>query len=288
MNERHRGILYAALAASAFGAAAPAVAYFGREVGPLSTAALLYLGSLSFAVLPDREKGTPIQRSDAPRVLVVGMLGAAIAPAALAWGLQHAGATSAALMLNLEAVFTVALARLLYHEPVGKRMLVALAFILAAGMLLPFRTDERDLRAGAGLGLVALATLAWAADNTLARPLARRRATSVVVWKSIVGIALSGVLALALHDPLPDKGQAAGLFVCGVVGYGSSLKLYVLAQRELGAARTGSVFGFAPLVGAAIAFALGDRKGAAIVGISAMLVAIGLVLLATERKPEAS
>ncbi len=39
-----------------------------------------------------------------------------------------------------------------------------------------------------------------------------------------------------------------------------SLRLYLLAQRAFGAARTGSVFAFAPFIGALLAIALGDRS----------------------------
>jgi len=46
----------------------------------------------------------------------------------------------------------------------------------------------------------------------------------------------------------------------GASGYGLSLRLYLLAQRAFGAARTGSVFAFAPFIGAVLAVALGDRS----------------------------
>jgi hypothetical protein len=47
--------------------------------------------------------------------------------------------------------------------------------------------------------------------------------------------------------------------VCGATGYGASLYLYLLAQRRIGAGRTGSVFALAPFLGAALGWALGDR-----------------------------
>jgi ABC-type nickel/cobalt efflux system permease component RcnA len=49
------------------------------------------------------------------------------------------------------------------------------------------------------------------------------------------------------------------VFVVGATGYGLSLRLYLLAQRSVGAARTGSVFAFAPFIGALAAFGLGER-----------------------------
>ena len=289
MDSEQRGVLYAVLAAASFGGTAPGVEHFGHEAGPFATASILYLGAVVTTLYPERT-GERVRSSDAPRVLFVGLLGAAFAPAALAWGLQHAGATSGALMLNLEAVLTVALARALYGEPIGSRLALALGLIVAGGILLPLRTGTLDFRGGAGLLLVALSTLAWAADSTLSRPLAQRRPTSVVFFKSLVGIGASVSIAFALNEPWPNLRSMLGLGVCGVVGYGMSLRLYLLAQRELGAARTGSVFGFAPLLGAAIAFALGDRAGALVVAAASVLICAGVAVLATERrkKPEAA
>jgi drug/metabolite transporter (DMT)-like permease len=283
-GDARRGVYHAVVAAALFGGTAPGVEYFGRGAGPFATATLLYVGSFLAALVPEKD-GEPIRRSDARRVLVVAALGAALAPAALAWGLQHAGATSGALVLNLEAVFTVMLARALYHERLGKRLMLALALIVAGGALLPLRTGKPDLRLGLGLLFVALSTLAWASDSTLSRPLAQRRPTSVIFWKSLVGIALSLSLALTLREPWPDARSIAGLIAIGVAGYGVSLRFYILAQRELGAARTGSVFGFSPLLGAAIAFALGDREGPLVVLGAAIAICIGVAVLATEKKP---
>ncbi len=68
--------------------------------------------------------------------------------------------------------------------------------------------------------------------------------------------------------------QAAALLAIGATGYGLSLRMYLLAQRAFGAARTGSVFAFAPFIGAAVAVGLGDR------GLSWGMAAGGLFMLA--------
>lgn len=64
----------------------------------------------------------------------------------------------------------------------------------------------------------------------------------------------------------------------GATGYGLSLRFYLLAQRAFGAARTGSVFAFAPFIGAAIAIALGDRSGTWIMAVGGLLMVLGVVL----------
>jgi hypothetical protein len=77
---------------------------------------------------------------------------------------------------------------------------------------------------------------------------------------------------------LPTLGAALGLMAVGATGYGLSLRFYLLAQRAFGAARTGSVFAFAPFIGAAIAMALGDRSGTWIMAVGGLLMVLGVVL----------
>jgi drug/metabolite transporter (DMT)-like permease len=119
------GTLLAAVAAVAFGVTTPIVAFAGRDAGPLSTAALLYVGAALTAFVMQiaaRRREASLRRSDAMRLVAIGLAGGAIAPSLLAWGLQRAGATTGALLLNLEAVFTVLLARAFFHEPIGRRV----------------------------------------------------------------------------------------------------------------------------------------------------------------------
>ncbi|MCW5807896.1 MAG: DMT family transporter, partial [Deltaproteobacteria bacterium] len=120
-------------------------------------------------------------------------------------------------------------------------------------------------------------------DNTLTRPLAERDPREVVAAKGALGAAITGAVALAAGERSPALVPALALLACGATGYGFSLRLYLLAQRRIGAGRTGSVFALAPFVGAAIAFALGDRAGGPWTAAAAALFAAGVWLHATER-----
>ena len=75
-----------------------------------------------------------------------------------------------------------------------------------------------------------------------------------------MGALFTAALALTLREPVPTLGRAVALVAIGASGYGLSLRLYLLAQRAFGAARTGSVFAFAPFIGALLAIAMGDRS----------------------------
>jgi hypothetical protein len=106
-----------------------------------------------------------------------------------------------------------------------------------------------------GLLAVMLATAAWGVDNTLSRTVAERDPSQVVIPKGALVAVATTLLAFLFGEPLP----ALGLLVVGATRYGLSLRFYLLAQRSFGAARTGSVFAFAPFVGGGVGFR--DRRG---------------------------
>ena len=284
-----RGSGVAVVAAVLFGATTPLVKHFGHGVGAFATAALLYAGSTLGAGSPrSREAEAPVRRGHAARIAIVAMFGAVIAPVCLAWGLQRTDAVAGSLLLNLEAVFTVLLAWLLYRESIGRRVALAVVLMMAGGAILAMRAPGNDGSGGAGnasIGLVAIAaaTLAWAIDSTLTRPLADIDPRAVVFWKSALGAALSSAIAWASNEHWPSASSALALFACGAAGYGLSLRAYLRAQRVLGAGRTASLFAVAPFVGAFGALLFGERHGLASVGVAGALFAIAVVLHLTER-----
>lgn len=275
-----RGGLLALLAATLFGVSTPLVQYLGRGLGPLTTAALLYAGAaLAGAVLRKSiQQEARLQRSDWRRLLAVVVFGAVIGPVALAWGLQRTSGASASLMLTLEALFTALLAWRLYRESMDARVWVAMALLLAGGAVLVLDQARLGGAQLAGLLAVLVATAAWGMDNTLSRALAERDPGQVVLVKAALGASVTALLALAFAETLPTLLAAAGLLAVGATGYGLSLRFYLLAQRAFGAARTGSVFAFAPFIGAVLALALGDRSVSMWMGAGGLLMLGGVVL----------
>ena len=275
-----RGGLLALLAAVLFGVSAPLVQRFGHGVGPLSTAALLYAGASAAGVWLRRPPGREarVRRSDLPRLAWMAAFGAALGPVAFAWGLQRTGATAASLMLTLEAVFTAVIARVAYREAIGRRVAAALWMLTAGGMLLVMDGARDGPSGAAGLWAVLVATAAWGVDNALSRPLAERDPGQVVMIKGALGAVATALLALAMGEPGPGLHAVLGLLAVGATGYGWSLRFYLLAQRAFGVARTGSVFAFAPFVGATLAVLLGERPAGAALWAGCALMLTGIVL----------
>lgn len=275
-----RGGLLALLAAALFGLSTPLVQRFGQGLGPFTTAALLYAGAAVVALLQRRgaHREAPLQRRDAPRLLAMVLAGAVLGPVALAWGLQRTSGASASLLLTLEAVFTAVLAWRWYGESMDTRVKTAVALLLAGGVLLVIDQGLAGQVQLLGLLAVALATVAWGVDNTLSRGVAERDPGQVVLAKATLGALVTTGVALLRGEPLPTQTAALALLAVGASGYGLSLRFYLLAQRQFGAARTGSVFAFAPFIGALGAFALGERPPGALLFVGGLFMVVGVVM----------
>lgn len=252
----------------------------GKGVGSFTTAALLYAGAAAVAWFLRRPaaKEAGIKKSDWPRLFAMAGTGAVIGPVALAWGLQHTSGSSASLMLTLEAVFTAVLAWRWYGETLDKRVNAAVVLLLTGGVVLVIEQGTLGQVQLWGLLAVMLATVAWGVDNTLSRGVADRDPGQVVLVKAVLGSVCTLALATLFDEPTPLATTAMGLVAVGATGYGLSLRFYLLAQRTFGAARTGSVFAFAPFIGAIGALALGDRSGSGLMVMAGALMMLGVLL----------
>ena len=275
-----RGGLLALAAAVLFGITTPLVQRAGQGLGAFTTAGLLYAGAALVGALLREPAGreAALRRSDFGRLAAMALFGAVVGPVALAWGLQRTGAAGASLMLTQEAVFTAVLAWLWYGETLDRRVGLALALLVLGGAALVRDGAAAGAASTAGLLAVALATAAWGVDNTLSRAVADRDPGQVVMAKGGLGAAATLLIAAGSGEPMPAPWPALALLAVGATGYGLSLRFYLLAQRAFGAARTGSVFAFAPFVGAALAWALGERAGSGWIVAAAVLMAAGIAL----------
>lgn len=280
------GASLAVLAALLFGITTPIIQKAGADAGPFPTAMLLYAGAV-LATVPWRRgssrREAPVRKRHAARLLAVALFGSVVAPACFAWGLQRTSGTSASLLLNFEAAFTVFLGWRLYGEGTPRRVVVAACLMVLGGGVLVMARTPTSRGVGWGAGAIVLATLGWALDNALTRPLANLDPVQVVRWKGALGACLCLLASLALGEAFPRSGHVIALLACGATGYGLSLRLYLLAQRRIGAGRTGSVFALAPFIGAAVAWGLGERASTLPTVAAALLFALAVYLHVTEK-----
>jgi drug/metabolite transporter (DMT)-like permease len=127
------------------------------------------------------------------------------------------------------------------------------------------------------------ACLAWAVDNNMTRNVSLTDATFVAMVKGLVAGITNIVIAFASGAAIPTAIAMLSGGVLGLLSYGVSLALFVVALRHLGTARTGAYFSIAPFVGAVIAVTfMGEPIRVSLV-VAALLMALGVWFHLTER-----
>lgn len=287
----NRNIACALLAAALFGASTPFAKLLTGEMSPLLLGGLLYLASglgLTLArLLRDRGwKAAGLARSEWPWLLGSIFFGGILGPVALLFGLLHASAAAASLLLNLEAVLTAVIAWVVFRENADRRIVLGMLAIVAGGVVLswPSRAmGAMDASSWAGPLGVAAACLCWAVDNNLTRKVSASDALFIAGSKGLVAGAFNTGLALWLGAALPAPLVLLSTAAVGLLGYGLSLVLFVLALRGLGSARTGAYFSTAPFIGAALALGLLGESATPAFWLAGGFMALGVWLHLTER-----
>lgn len=255
--------------------------------GSLATPDIVALRFLAAALLmlPHAlQRGLPLRRLGAPRLLVVvagsgfafslcNTGGLAFAPAA------HAGAMTS----PLGAVFTGLLAHALIGERLGRRSLAGLVLIAAGAATIVLASLEGAWGGRSWIGhlLFATAGLLWAGYSVATR--GARLAALDAVALSAIGSAvvyLPPYLVLVgprfLAAPWPEIALQAALQ--GGIGATLSVLLFNLGLIRLGAARAAAAGALTPTLTALFgALALGEVPGAAeVVGMAALTAGVWL------------
>lgn len=280
-------VIHAMLAAALFGASTPFAKLLVGEMSPWLLAGLLYLGSgLGLAAVRlIRDRGwTPsgLAEGEWPWLLGAIFFGGILGPLALMFGLTRTSGSTASLLLNLEAVLTAVIAWVVFKENADRRIVLGMLAIVAGGVALSWSAG--DAGSGDWLGPFAIVAgcLCWAIDNNLTRRVSASDALFIAGAKGAIAGTVNVALAFALGASLPDGSILLGTMAVGLLGYGISLVLFVLALRGLGTARTGAYFSTAPFIGAAVSLALLGETTSLAFWIAAALMGWGVWLHLTE------
>jgi drug/metabolite transporter (DMT)-like permease len=290
---RLKGATSALAAAVFFGLSAPLAKLLLPGTGPLLLAGLLYLGAgLGLAAVgtlvrgqaaPDaKPREARLRGADFLLLLAIIAAGGVAAPVLMLFGLGRVSAVVGSLLLNLEAPFTILLAVVVFGEHLGRRAAAGAILVALGAATLSYLPSEvrADWR---GVVAIILACLAWAIDNNLTQRLSLRDPAAIARTKGLGAGAFILALALATGSTLPAARWLFAAVAVGFVSYGLSVVLAVRAMRILGAARQAAFFAMAPFVGAVAAVPLvGEGLGLRELAAGG-LMALGVVLLTTER-----
>ncbi|MDR2253923.1 MAG: DMT family transporter, partial [Bifidobacteriaceae bacterium] len=268
-----------------FSAGTPIAKLLLGEVSPWLLAGLLYAGAgfgLGLYRLVRRPPRVRLTRRELLPLAGAVLFGGVLGPVLLMFGLAGMPASGASLLLNAEGVFTALLAWFVFRENVDRRIALGMAAIVAGAVVLSIPTGAVELTALWPSLAVLGACLCWGIDNNLTRKVALTDATWLTAVKGGIAGPVNLALAFLLGATLPPLWTVAAAMGVGVLAYGVSLVLFIVALRHVGTARAGAYYSIAPFFGALVAIALGEPLTMPLL-IAATLMAVGVWLHLAER-----
>ena len=285
------GIFLTIISAILFGLSTPFAKILTGKIPPVPLAGLLYLGSgiglgLWILLRPKSISRTrieaPLSSRDIPWLAGSIITGGMLAPVLLMVGLRATSSSTAALLLNLENVFTLLLAWFAFRENFDLKILIGVVAILCGGLILSWAGTPR-LTMQSGPLLITAACLAWAIDNNLTRKISSGDPVQIAAIKGLfAGIALL-ILSLSIGYRIAGIEVTMITGLLGLISYGLSLVFFVLGLRSLGTARTAAYFSLAPFVGAIASFIILREHMTFAFFIAALFMGIGIYFHISEQ-----
>ncbi|HUJ75047.1 MAG TPA: DMT family transporter, partial [bacterium] len=156
-----------------------------------------------------------------PMVCVLSAIGAVLAKLCNLWGLDHASAANAGILMTVEPLFTIVLGWLFLRERLTGIKGAALVLGMAGAYLIVFQTvGWPHLSSGVALGsLVFVAGLALEACYTVLGKASLSRTSPVAVTSGSISVALLAWVPLAWRDVQAHGWPAVTLGNVGAIAY---------------------------------------------------------------------
>lgn len=274
--------VFAVLAAALYAINIPFSKLFLTQIAPCAMAGLLYFGAGTGMMLwsgirraagkgDQRERLT---RKELPYTIAMVVLDIA-APILLMCGISRTNSANASLLNNFEIVATAVIALVVFKEAISPRLWCAIGIVTAASVILTFESIE-GFSFHLGSLLVLGACVCWGFENNCTKMLSQKSSEEIVIIKGIFSGLGSFAVSLFLREPFPAVPQCLAVMALGFVAYGLSINFYIMAQNELGAAKTSAYYSIAPFLGVAFSMLLLQERPA-----PQFYLALGLMAAAT-------
>jgi drug/metabolite transporter (DMT)-like permease len=286
MKMNRHAVALALLSAALFGVSTPAAKALLGEISPTILAGIFYCGAgIGIAVLrrvrANAGGEASLNRTELPWLGAAILSGGVIGPLLLMTGLSMTDAAAASLLLTLEGVATALIAWFVFRENFDARVALGMACLVAGALVLAW-TGRPSFSALLGPLAIMGACVAWGLDNNLTRKVSLSDPLQIVQFKGLIAGPFLLALGLVAGDPLPSATMTLVAGAVGFLGYGVSLALFVLALRQLGAARTGAYFSTAPFLGAVAAILFLREPLTLQLVVAGLLMGVGVWLHLTE------
>lgn len=266
MKAKNIAVIFALLAAALYAINIPASKLLMQKADSTMMAAFLYLGAgAGMLILRGLEnavgitpKKAPLTKKELPFTIAMVVLDI-FAPIFLMLGIRKTNSANVALLNNFEIVATSFLALVVFREKISKRLWLAIFLVTAASAVLSFEGGGAFTFNNGSLYVLA-ACVCWGFENNCTKKLSNKNSQDIVIIKGCFSGLGSFLIALILKKNIPSIETVAVILLLGFISYGLSIHFYIMAQKELGAAKTSAYYSIAPFFGVAFSLLLiGER-----------------------------
>lgn len=266
MRTKNMATVYAILAAALYAINVPVSKLLLSRVDPTVMASFLYLGAgiglllygLIEKVTGGKTKREPLTRKELPYTVAMVVLDIA-APILLMLGITRTNSANVSLLNNFEIVATSIIALVIFKEIISKKLWAAIALVTIASAILSFEgTGSFTLNSGSLFVLGAC--LCWGLENNCTKMISNKSSVEIVVIKGIFSGLGSLAVALLVGERIPSVVWILCVMLLGFVAYGLSIHFYIMAQKDLGAAKTSAYYSIAPFLGVVFSVVLLGEK----------------------------
>ena len=256
----------AVLAAALYAINVPLSKLLLANVGPAMMAAFLYLGAgLGLLIYSGMGKllgkttiKEPLTRKELPYTIAMVVLDIA-APILLMLGVARTNSANVSLLSNFEMVATALIALLVFKENISARLFAAILLVTLASIILSFE-GVGSFSFGVGSLFVLGACTCWGLENNCTKMISSKSSVEIVMIKGCFSGSGSFMIALFLGEQIPAYKWLLCVLLLGFIAYGLSINFYIMAQKDLGAAKTSAFYSAAPFLGVAFSvILLGER-----------------------------
>ena len=266
MKTKHLATIYAIAAAALYAINVPFSKMLLDHVAPTMMASFLYLGAglglfvygAVSRIAGKAAPAEPLTKKELPYTIAMVLLDIA-APILLMLGIRSTNAANVSLINNFEIVATSLIALFIFKEIISRRLWIAIALVTVASIVLSFE-GAGAFSFNIGSLFVFGACLCWGVENNCTKMISNKSSVEIVVIKGTFSGLGSMIVAFVLGERFPPVFWMLCALLLGFVAYGLSIYFYIMAQKDLGAAKTSAYYSVAPFLGVAFGMLfLGER-----------------------------
>ncbi len=288
MKNKKIAVVFAIAAAALYAINIPLSKLLLIKVDTTMMAAFLYLGagigmliySVAGKLAGKQKKRELLTRKELPYTVAMVVLDI-IAPILLMAGISRTNSANVSLLNNFEIVATSIIALIIFKEVISKRLWMAIGLVTLASIILSFEGNGAFVFNEGSL-LVLGACTCWGFENNCTKMLSHKSSEEIVIIKGCFSGLGSFIVALLLGESIPTMKYILAVMLLGFVAYGLSINFYIMAQKDLGAAKTSVFYSIAPFLGVGFSMLLLGEKPGLQFYIALAIMAVSTVMMARD------